>query len=235
VALSIDSRLHGLNARTGEQMWLYESSAPALKLRGATNPLLIDDYALVGFANGQVGLFQLDNGAIAWVDAVAVPHGRSDIERMVDINGRMVRHGDTAYVVTYNGKLAAIEMTKHETLWTKDMSSYVGVAADERDVVVTDSNDNIYLLDRFTGETQWKQSKLQGRYLTTPVFFRDYVVVADVYGYAYAFSRRNGEMLGMDRIFRAAVRVSPLADSEGIYLQSHPGRLFKLDIEPIRS
>lgn len=232
VALSIDSRLHGLDAKTGEQTWIFDATAPPLKLRGGANPLIIENAALVGFANGQLGMFDLDTGNVDWIQPVAIPRGRSEIERMVDINGRMGRRGDTAYVATFNGKLAAVDLQQRRFLWTRDLSSYQGLAVSNAEVVVSDADGTVTSYDRFSGDTLWVQSELNSRYLTTPVIFEDYVVVADVYGYVFAMSLRTGELLGYEKLTSAALRVAPLVDNEGIVILSHPGRLFKIRPTP---
>ncbi len=228
VVLSIDSRLHGLNATTGEQNWIFDATAPALKLRGGANPMIFEDSVLVGFANGQLGMFNLSNGDVNWVQPVAVSRGRSEIERMVDINGRMGRRGDTAYVATYHGKLAAVDLAQQRFLWTRDLSSYEGLAVGNREVIVTDADSTITAYDRFTGDTLWVQSRLEKRFATTPVIFGDYVVVGDVYGYVFALSLQTGELMGCNKLTPAALRKAPIVDSQGIIFLSHPGRLFKI-------
>ncbi len=228
VALSIDSQLHGLNATTGEQLWLFDATAPSLMLRGGANPLLISDNALVGFSNGQLGLFGLNNGTVEWIQPIALPRGRSEIQRMVDINGRMERRGDTAYVATFHGKLAAVDLIQRRFLWTRDISSYQGLTVTTREVIVTDADSNVTAYDRYTGDTLWTQAELQRRYLTAPVVFDNYVIVADVYGYVFALSRQTGQLMGYEKLAPAAIRVAPLVDNEGIIIQNHTGRIFKV-------
>lgn len=233
--LSIDSRLHGLDTNTGKEKWLFDASAPALKLRGGSSPLVFDHVALVGFASGQSGLFDLNNGRVIWLDAIAQPRGRTEIERMVDINGRMVRRGNTAYIVTFQGKVATFDLQQLQVLWTRDSSSYVGLDAGGRAVVVTDSQGKLYAFDRFSGDTLWSQDALFHRKPTAPVIIKDYVVVGDVDGRLYVFSLETGNLLAYRKVDSAGIFAAPLVDNQDVIVQTKAGRLIKLSVEPLGS
>jgi outer membrane protein assembly factor BamB len=233
--LSIDSRLHGLDPATGEEKWVYEAAAPALKLRGGSTPMVFDGVALVGFASGQSGLFDLKSGRAIWLDTIAQPRGRTEIERMVDINGRLVRRANMAYIVTFQGKVAALELRELKTLWTRDASSYVGLDAGGRSVVVTDSQGKLYAFDRMSGETLWSQEALHDRRPTAPVIIKDYVVIGDAQGHAYVFSLDSGKLLAHRQLEGSGFFAPPLADNQDVIFQSKTGRLLKLSVEPLGS
>lgn len=232
VVLTIDSRLHGLDAKTGKERWTFDATAPALTLRGASSPIIIEDVAFVGFSNGQVGMFRLTDGQMIWLEAAAKPRGRNEIERMVDINGTMSRVGNMVYVVTYHGNLLAVNIQSLEVVWSNPMSSYVGLTASGNQLIVTDADDNVYSIDRTTGETRWKQGELVGRYLTAPAIYDQYVAVGDVSGYLYALSVDNGRLLGYNRLFSAEMRAPVLVDAQGVIVQSHTGSVEKIAILP---
>lgn len=232
--LTIDSRLHGLNPKNGADKWLYDSTPPGLKLRGGATPLVIDDMALVGFANGQAGLFDLSTGRTVWLEQIAQPHGRNEIQRMVDINGRMVKRGNMAYIVTFQGKVAAVDTQNLQVIWTRDASSYTGVAVSARHVIATDANGKLTAFDRATGETQWIQDVLKYRRVSAPVITDNYVIVADQQGDLTTLSLTTGELLGYKRI-GSAVTAPPLLDSDGIILQTTSGKLVKFSVASLES
>jgi outer membrane protein assembly factor BamB len=228
--LTNDSRLHGLNPATGKEDWLFDAAAPALKLRGGSTPLVIDTHALVGFASGQAGLFDLRTGQVVWLEAIAQPRGRTEIERIVDINGRLARRGMTAYIVTFQGKVAALDLKTLQILWTRDSSSYVGLDAGTAIVVVTDSEGMLQAFNRFTGETLWTQEALMHRQVTAPVIAKDMVIVADQKGFVYAFSLESGRLLGYRRVDTSGISAPPLVDNQDVIVQSKAGRLIKLEL-----
>jgi outer membrane protein assembly factor BamB len=229
--LTNDSRLHGLNPASGKEEWLFDAAAPALKLRGGSTPLVIENLALVGFASGQAGLFELRTGQVIWLETIAQPRGRTEIERIVDINGRLARRASMAYIVTFQGKVAALDLKSLQILWTRDSSSYAGLDAGPRGVVVTDSEGMLQAFDRFTGETLWTQEALLHRQVTAPVVVKDLVVVADQKGFVYAFSLESGRLLGYRRVDSSGVAAPPLVDNQDVIVQSKAGRLIKLVLD----
>lgn len=229
--LTIDSRLHGLDTTNGNQKWLFDANAPALKLRGGSTPLIIDEVALVGFANGQAGLFDLNSGRVIWLDTVAQPRGRTEIERIVDINGRMARRGNAAYLVTFQGKIAAVDLQNLQVMWTRDSSSFTGLDVGSMTVVVSDSEGKLHAFNRMSGETLWTQEALINRKPTAPAIVKDYVVVGDAGGRVYAFSLESGKMLGHRRIEGTGIVVPPIVDNQDVILQTKAGHLIKLAIE----
>lgn len=231
--LSIDSRLHGLDTLTGQEKWSFNAAPPSLKLRGGSSPLVFDHVALVGFASGQSGIFDLSNGRAIWMDTIAQPRGRTEIERMVDINGRLIRRANMAYLVTFQGKVAALDLQKLQVLWTRDASSYVGLDAGGRAVVVSDSEGNIQALERTNGETLWTQNMLVGRKPTAPAIIKEYVVVGDKDGRVHVFSLETGESLGYHKVASDGLFAAPLVDNQDVIVQTKNGRLMKLSIEPL--
>ena len=64
VAQSVDGRLTGYDSATGDQLWVYESTVPALSLRGTSSPIILDDFVLAGFENGNLVSVAIDNGTL---------------------------------------------------------------------------------------------------------------------------------------------------------------------------
>ena len=61
---------------------------------------------LSGFDSGKLIAFNPENGSLIWEARMALPKGRTDLERMVDIDGSPLLQGDVIYAVTYQGRSA---------------------------------------------------------------------------------------------------------------------------------
>jgi len=112
-----DDRLIGLDASTGNQRWVYDSTPGVLTLRGTGAPLVTNRLAIAGLSTGKVVALDTRNGVPVWEQRVAIPQGRSELERIVDIDGGLLMSGGTLYVTSYQGRMAALEMESGRVLW----------------------------------------------------------------------------------------------------------------------
>ncbi|MDX2506125.1 MAG: outer membrane protein assembly factor BamB [Gammaproteobacteria bacterium] len=226
-----DGKVYGLNTEDGNQLWVYDRGVPVLTLRGNSSPVIGGrELLFTGFDSGKVAAVGVKHGRLLWEANASVPSGRSDLERLVDIDGSMVLIGRVLYVVTYQGRIVAIDALEGEILWAKDMSSYAGITADERHIYVTDSDSNLWAVDRVSGDMLWKQDKLAYRKLTAPASVGDYVLVGDFEGYVHILSRLDGELIGREKIDGDGFLMQPLVDGETVYIYGNGGKLAALRI-----
>lgn len=200
VVRTIDGKLFALNADDGQQRWSYDRGVPVLTLRGTSAPVIHNGIVISGFDDGRLSALTLNDGTVLWETAVAIPSGRTELERMVDIDGTPVVVGDVVYVASYHGRVAAIQIDSGRMLWARDISSYVGLAVDDKKVYVSEADGQVWALDRFSGATLWKQDKLARRYLTAPALYRNTVVVGDYAGYVHFLSLGDGHLVARVRI-----------------------------------
>jgi outer membrane protein assembly factor BamB len=156
---------------------------------------------------------------------VAVPKGRSEIERMVDIDGDPVIMGGAVYVVTYQGRVAVIDAQSGNLGWTRDLSSYAGLGVDFAQVYITDQDSNVWALTRDSGGSVWKQDKLLNRSLTAPTPINNYVAVGDFEGYVHLLSRYDGHIAGRIKIDSKGVSARPLVVGDVMYVYGNGGTL----------
>jgi outer membrane protein assembly factor BamB len=220
-----DGSVTGLNAANGERLWSYERTTPTLTLRGSSPPLIAEDLVIAGFDNGRLVALDLKTGKLAWEAVVAVSSGRSDLERMVDIDSEPLRVDDTVYVATFQGRVAAVSLVSGEIRWARDLSSYAGIAVDSGYLYLADADGVIWALDRETGTSVWKQDKLRARAPTAPVTVGDYVVVGDVEGYLHWLNRADGQFANRMRVDESRIIAAPVAEGGVLYAYSANGAL----------
>jgi len=207
VVRSADGRVFGLRSSDGSRSWLYDRTVPVLTLRGNSPPVIAGGRALVGLDNGKLVALDLKTGEQAWEATIGIPRGRTDLERMVDVDGRISEARGTAYVSAYQGRTMAVDVESGNSVWTRDVPSYDGTAEDVGNVYVTDDDQRVWALDRFNGASVWRQDRLSKLRLTAPVVFGKYVVVGSNDGYLNWLSRDNGKL-------EARTRLEPLSPSE---------------------
>lgn len=195
-----DGKVTGLAREDGHRIWTHERRVPVLSLRGTAAPLVQGGRAFVGFDNGTLVALGLQNGRALWEVTVAVPKGRSELQRMVDVDATPYLLDNVLYVVAYQGRLVAVDATRGQILWSRETSSYTGLVANAPGLFYTDAEDHVWALDRSSGGALWKQDKLHGRRLTAPVIQDGLIVVGDYEGYLHWLSPDDGRVVARSRI-----------------------------------
>lgn len=195
IVQTIDGKISVLNVNDGSKIWVEASEVPPLTLRGTSAPLVIDGKVIAGFASGQLIAFELQSGKKIWEVAIAVPRGRTDLQRMVDIDGLFEAAGGEVFVVSYQGRIASISLDAGRVIWARDMSSFNGLVLSGNQLYVSDTDDNVWALDKRTGATLWRQDSLTGRDISAPVIMENLVVVADGAGYIHWMSQEDGSFV----------------------------------------
>jgi outer membrane protein assembly factor BamB len=225
VARSGDGYFYALDKATGKIRWKLHRPSPPLSLHSQSVPLLEEGVIIAGLDNGQVIMISQDKGAVVWEKTIAPASGRSELERMVDIDGRIDLHDSVVYAVTYNGKIAALDARSGRTQWRQDASSPNGLLVDGEQVFYTDENSVVWALERSSGATLWKQEALKFRSVTTPEVVGDKLVVADYEGYLHWLDRTSGHFLARKRIDRAGVLAMPRVSGEQLVVLGKGGKL----------
>lgn len=212
-----DGKLFGLNSQTGAESWIYDRSVPTLTLRGIGAPVIAGDIVLAGFDNGRIAALDLHTGKLVWDTALAVPSGRSDLERMVDVDAEPVVVDDIVYVAGFQGGVAAITLLDGQIQWTRDVSSYDEIAVGGDRVYLTDEESNVWALNRETGASLWKQDKLANRFVTGPLFVDGHLVVGDFAGYLHWLDAANGEFEFRSQLEEMRI-IAPAINAGGLVL-----------------
>jgi len=225
-----DDRLIGLEASTGTQRWIYENSPAVLTLRGTGAPVVTNNLAIAGLSTGKVIAVDTQRGLPVWEQRVAVPQGRSELDRVVDIDGGLLLSGTTLFVVTYQGRLAGLDLESGRVLWQRDASSYVGVAEGFGSVYVSQASGTVEGIDERSTSALWSNDSLARRQLSAPAVFSSYVAVGDIEGYLHLLSQVDGRFVARERIDSDGLRVRPLVVGDTLYAFGNSGKLVAMKI-----
>ncbi len=230
VVHTIDGKLFGFDAASGKQIWIYDRSIPVLTLHGSGSPVINRGRVICGFASGKLASLDLATGELMWEVGITAPSGRSELERMVDIDGDPLLVDGVIYVSTYQGEMAAVSEDTGVVLWRRDLSSYAGMGADWRQLYVSDAQDHLWAVDPRNGSAVWKNKKMQGRRLSAPAVLNDYVLVGDFEGYLHLLSNEDGRFLGRIRIGKDPITTAPIVSDGIAYVFGDGGELAALTL-----
>lgn|GEM_PF-35183 len=225
VVRTIDGKIFALDATSGERLWIYDRTVPALTLRGTSTPVISNGLIIAGFDGGRVTALELKTGKLIWETKVAVSRGRSELERMVDIDSQPLIVGDVIYVTTFQANVSALSLQSGQILWQRDISSHAELGADASNLYVTDETGNVWALDRFSGTSIWKQEKLAHRQVTGPSVLGDRIVVGDLEGYLHWLDITTGDISARTQIDSASILTQPIVSNNILFAYSSGGTL----------
>jgi outer membrane protein assembly factor BamB len=232
VVRTTDGSVIALDEKTGGKRWNYERSVPALSIRGTGSPLIAEANVIGGYDNGKLMALRLADGKYVWETTVAIPKGRSEIERLVDLDVDPIEINGVIYVASYQGGIAAISELDGDVLWRNEaISSHSGLTHDFRYLYLSDSESHVWQLDQRNGASLWKQKELHQRRLTAPAVYENYVVVGDFEGYVHWLSITDGRQLGRVQITDSAIDAQPVVLDNTVYVYAKDGTLAALKIK----
>ena len=217
VVQTSDGKLFGLDKQSGERRWVYDTATPLLTLRGTSTPYIYDDVVIAGFASGKIAVVQLSNGLPFWERPISLPTGRSELERIVDIDGDFIVEGGLIYVSSYQGKIAALELKSGRTVWQQENSSSLSLAEGLGNIYVTQADSQIKAVDQKNGGIVWQQDDLLNRKLTAPTKLGNYIVVGDLQGYVHWVSQVDGHIAARRQVESLVPRDNPVVKQKARY------------------
>ncbi len=231
VVQQLDGKLTALDLMTGRQLWSYDSQIPRLSLRGTAAPIVAADLTLAGFANGKLVAIENRSGRPVWEQRIALSEGRSELERIIDIDAQPLVYNRLVYVTSYQGRLAAVSPANGQLVWAQDLSSFRGLAGGFGNVYAVTADDSLQAFDARNSASVWRQDGLLNRHLTTPVVLGNNVVVADGEGYLHALSQIDGHFTARYKLDSSGVQGDLLVKDDVLYALSNDGRLTALKLQ----
>jgi len=230
IVQTVDNRLRALSLFDGRQRWLVSQTTPVLTMRGSSSPVIVGTSVIAGFDNGRLVAVDLPSGDIVWDSLLSPPTGRSDLDRLADIDGAMAVVGQDIYAAGYQGRLAAIASESGQLLWNREISSYEGVSADWNSVYTVRDDGEIIAMERRGGTETWRNDTLLRREPTLPIPFNTMVVVGDLEGYLHFFNNFDGEPMARLRQGNKAITSDPVVLGNRLYVQADNGSLAAYEV-----
>lgn len=228
---TIDGRLLALEEDSGVIRWSFDNQVPVLTLRGTGAPVYSSGVVYAGFASGKVIALRAENGEPIWEERVMLPEGRSELERMVDVDGTPLLSGPILYAVAYQGKLKALRRSDGAMLWEMDVSSFLDLAEGYAQVYVVSDDDIVTAIDQQSAEVVWQQDGLSRRKLTSPVAFSNYLAVGDSEGYLHILAQSDGRFLARRKLDGDGLRSAMITAESVLIVLGNSGALYALEID----
>jgi outer membrane protein assembly factor BamB len=229
-----DGKLRGLSPADGHELWSTQQQVPRLSLRGTARPVIVGGVVLCGFDNGKVVAVNGSDGSVQWEATVTPPHGRTELERLADIDSAVLVAGQNVYAVGFQGRVAMLALDTGQIWWSHELSSYRGMSLDEDALYISTAEGEVVALRARTGAEVWRQSVLLHRGLSEPANMDDALVVGDFQGYLHWLDKGSGALAA--RVSTGKVRISnvPVVVGNIVVAVNDRGQINAYRVSPLR-
>ncbi|HQV24939.1 MAG TPA: outer membrane protein assembly factor BamB [Acinetobacter sp.] len=224
ITVANDGTVFAHDAVSGQQVWAYKLPNVQFSLRGQAAPVRLDDRTvLIASANAYIYAIDVISGVPRFQRRVAMSEGRSDIQRLVDIDGDPVVAGQYVVTSSFQGQVTVTDLASQRVVWSEDASSTnrPEVFEDKVFISTVDGKLNAYSLS--TGESVWKNDSLLNRQLSNPVMLGQNLVVGDLDGIIHLIDPATGKLIGRAKT-SGEVRSLRVIDNQ-LYVATRKGAL----------
>lgn len=228
-AQTSDGKITGFNIKNGEQKWVHQNTIPKLTLRGTATPILAKGFIFTGFANGKVSMIYPDSGAIRLEIPVTINEGKSELERVIDIDGKSVVSNDLLVSASYQGNITAIDLKQGQISWQEKISSVHDLVSVRSRVIAIDEKDSIKGFGLSTGAILWQQDGLKLRGVSSPAALGGNFAIGDFEGYVHILDSKNGSFIGRKKVSKRPI-LEIISEGSSLVVVDDSGRLFFLSV-----
>lgn len=223
--LAADRSVNAFDGQTGRKLWTQQRPSEPLVLRQSGVMLAVGDTLVVGLAGRLAGL-DPSNGSIRWETPIASPRGINDVERLVDLVGRVSRVGDNVCVRAFQASIGCVNAARGSLLWTKPANGVQGIHGDDRLLFGTEADGTVVAWRRTDGERAWSTDRLRYRGLSAPLLAGRSIVIGDSTGFVHLLSREDGSLLNRLSTDGSAIAAAPVLAGNTLIAVTHNGGVY---------
>jgi len=210
-----------LDAITGKVLWAYRRSVPYLTtLQRVSTPLVIEDVAYVGFADGHLAAFKVEDGLMLWEQKLSTG------TKFLDVDVSPIIIDNLLYSSSLAGPFSVLNPKTGEILRQVDVTpTRPPVHIDGKFIFGTTSGE-VLILDKVLNITH--RVKISARNVSSVVPFKGNIVATTMDGDIYLLDKKNLKVLDKRYLGHSysAVFGDISADEDRLALLSSRNRLY---------
>jgi len=225
-AMTADRVITAFDARSGRRLWSYSRQGDLpLALRQSSVMLAVGDTLVVGISGRLVGINPL-TGTLRWETPIATARGTNDVERLVDLVGRVSRDGNVVCARAFQTAIGCVDASRGNLLWSRPAVGADGIHGDAELVFGTESDGKVIAWRRANGEPAWTSERLKYRGLTAPLAIGRSVAVGDATGLVHFLSRQDGSLLTRMSTDGSPIVAAPVVAGNTLVVVTQNGGVF---------
>jgi outer membrane protein assembly factor BamB len=231
IVRSTNGIFSSLNIIDGSVKWTYKVPSSPLPIRSWGELTVSENILYAGIGSGKVISINIADGSLIWETTYSSPKGVSEIERSNDTTSKVIVDEFALYAISSKGNIAAISKSNGDILWSRALSSFDGMVTNNDSLFVTHSTGSLYKIDKNNFKVIWRNSDLQGRNVTRPFLYKNFVVVSDFDGYLHFLSLNDGKIMTRIKISDTHL-LKPLLtnESNNLFYVSSSGDYYLVNI-----
>ncbi len=178
-----------LDVATGKFIWAYKRAIPHLTtLQRASKPIVYKNKLYVGFADGYIAVFSIEEGALLWEKKL------SDANKFLDVDSSPVIIGGKLYIGSMAGSLNILDSETGRVVkvlpYIVSRAPYVRKdklffgTVDGKLIVIDKNSDEVIFEKQFSKKT-----------ISSVVFWKDYIALSTVNGRLYLINYYSYDIL----------------------------------------
>ncbi len=230
-----DGSVSAFNIKTGLVVWDATNTTPEIILTDNSSPIVLNNTVMVGTSFGTVLGFTAEDGERTINIPIAIAHGSSPAEKMVDIAADPLLYKNFIVFASYQGAIVTLNKDNGHMVWAKKSSVVNNISINKNKIFTTQADSTIKAFNIETGATVWAQHLLNWRGLSSPIYYKGMIVVSDYEGYLHFFTAAKGRYLGRYKLtpsssfFNEGVSRQLIATKKGILVEANNGKVYLVD------
>lgn len=223
--LAVDRAVHAFDAADGRRLWTFSRPGDALTLAQSGVLVAARNQLLVGQGVRLVGL-DPDRGTVVWDLPLASARGTNEVERLADLVGPPVRHGDRLCARAFQNALGCVDLTRPAVTWSRSNGGTSAIGGNAERLFGADGSDRITAWSASTGEILWTQERMLHRGLSGPLAVGPTVVFGDSEGQVHFLSALDGSLMLRLPTDGKPVVGTPVASGQTLLVATRGGGLY---------
>ena len=224
VVQTFNDHLFALDEDNLKILWRFVTADAPASYLGTASPSESEGFVFTGLSDGRAIAFDLDTGRQTWEarlgSASGSFQGRSvedyhrvlnTTSRLLDMDSPPIVEQTAIYASSARGITARYDVDRSSLVpsWQVNKSTGGIIAFDDNHLYIATDHDDIYAINKRTGDVIWENHALKDRHLSSPLWVETgkesgLLVVGDGFGYLHALETNTGAIVARKRFSKTA-------------------------------
>lgn len=231
--LTKDNRLSSYNLEEKKINWTHEGLEEISTFMGSSTPVVSNGIVVVTYSSGEIYALNELNGNVIWNENLSLYIQKKSLENISDIRGNPVVHDNKIYVISYSGKLVALDLNNGKRLWESNIGGINTPWVVSNFIFVLSKDNELICLSSKEGKVVWVSKlkdfmdfdkKEKNILWTGPLLAGRMLILSGSHGIIASISPYSGKFLGAINI-KSSVETHAIVAEKTVFFLTVRGDL----------